>query len=203
MKDKYYPSSDFLQADKGRNPCYIWTSLLRGRQLLYQGLGWKLGNGKQINVWSHNWIPSQLYFKPFLNNSSDYPSLKVSDLIDRQSKTWNLRALQNHLHPVDIPRITKIQIPASLQNDEIIWMPDKHGKLFVQSTYIYIYIFVNMYRSMTLANPASSSHLKDMKKFGKLMWSNALPRRLSLWLWRAVKGKLLTKTNLLHKKLSV
>lgn len=88
MKIEYFPQSNFLQASKGKNPSYIKTSLLWGRQLLFRGLGWKLGNnGDQINVWSQNWIPTKTSFKPFVNNSSQSQTLRLVDLIGAQSTT--------------------------------------------------------------------------------------------------------------------
>lgn len=85
LKDKYFTLTLAFFKLVGRGS-YIWTSLLWGRQLLNQGLGWKLGIEDQINVWAHNWIPSKSWLKPFVDN---YP-----DLIDRQSKTWNMEVLQ-------------------------------------------------------------------------------------------------------------
>lgn len=70
LNDKYYPHTDLLRTTKGRNLFYIWSSLLWGRQLLTQGLGWKTGIGDKIEVWNQNWIPSESFSKPYVNNSS-------------------------------------------------------------------------------------------------------------------------------------
>lgn len=53
-----------LECQESPKSCYLWTSLLSGRELLRRGVGWKVGNSQNINVWHDNWIPSKEIFKP-------------------------------------------------------------------------------------------------------------------------------------------
>ncbi|CAN1148781.1 Uncharacterized mitochondrial protein AtMg00310 [Linum perenne] len=43
FKGKYFPSQCFLNASKRSNPSWGWQSTLHGRDLLIQGLLWRLG----------------------------------------------------------------------------------------------------------------------------------------------------------------
>lgn len=62
-KALYFPNTSFLHADsRERSSCY-WKGLLWGRNLLQQGLGWKVGNGLHINIRNDNWIRGHTYFK--------------------------------------------------------------------------------------------------------------------------------------------
>lgn len=87
IKTKYFPHTDFLQATKGKKPSYIWSSLLWGKDLLKNGVGWKLGSREVVKVWFDNWIPTDTYFKLFVSNQHTFPNLRVFDLIDHQFRT--------------------------------------------------------------------------------------------------------------------
>lgn len=51
LKDKYYPSGEFLVAQIGRRPSYAWRSICQARRALKLGLGWHMGNGESIKIW--------------------------------------------------------------------------------------------------------------------------------------------------------
>lgn len=44
------------KAKLGLNPSFVWRSILWGRQLLHEGLKWRVGNGNQISIFSSNWM---------------------------------------------------------------------------------------------------------------------------------------------------
>ena len=45
LKAKYFPDSNFLEAQLGKNPSYTWRSLVDARGVLHRGLRWNIGNG--------------------------------------------------------------------------------------------------------------------------------------------------------------
>lgn len=99
LKAKYFDTKSFCEVvQKGQKDSYVWSSILWGKDLLLKGMGWRVGNGENIKVRGHNRIPSNSNFKPFFNNSSKYPSLSVSQLIDQNSRTWNMELLQDVCH---------------------------------------------------------------------------------------------------------
>lgn len=57
FKAKYYPHDDFLSARLGSYPSFIWQSIWGARSLLKKGLGWRIGNGKRVNIWNDVWLP--------------------------------------------------------------------------------------------------------------------------------------------------
>lgn len=63
-KAKYFPHTSLLEVTVGHNPSYSWRSLTWGRDLLLTGLRWKVGNGRDINIFSSQWLPRPSTFRP-------------------------------------------------------------------------------------------------------------------------------------------
>jgi hypothetical protein len=51
LKEKYFPASDFLNAQLGNRPSFVWRSIFQARAVLEAGLVWKVGNGENIRIW--------------------------------------------------------------------------------------------------------------------------------------------------------
>ena len=58
LKAKYFPDSNFLEAQLGKNPSYTWRSLVAVRGVLHRGLRWNIGNGWKAKIWTDRWIPT-------------------------------------------------------------------------------------------------------------------------------------------------
>lgn len=50
----------FLNATATSSSSWGWRSILWGKQLLSQGLKWKIGNGNKVNVFEDDWIPKSV-----------------------------------------------------------------------------------------------------------------------------------------------
>jgi hypothetical protein len=57
LRAKYFPTGNLLEARPRGGMSYTWRSILKGLQLLKDGLIWRVGNGKTINIWKNPWIP--------------------------------------------------------------------------------------------------------------------------------------------------
>lgn len=50
LKARYFKHIDIMDASLGSNPSYFWRSLLWSREILWDGIVWKVGNGESINA---------------------------------------------------------------------------------------------------------------------------------------------------------
>jgi hypothetical protein len=50
LKAKYYPNSDILHAQQGRNSSYAWQSIFQAINTIKNGSCWRVGNGHDINI---------------------------------------------------------------------------------------------------------------------------------------------------------
>lgn len=74
LKSKYFRNSSFLEAKLQLSVCFMWSSIMEGRELLKQSLCWRIGNGRKVQVRMETWLMTPYDFKlvtknPFLQNS--------------------------------------------------------------------------------------------------------------------------------------
>lgn len=90
LNAKYFRSSSFWHCCSKPKISYFWSSILNGRDILMEGLRWKIGNGLSVSFWHDIWIQN-LPLASFLNPDCPFDySLKVSDLINHSTGQWNL-----------------------------------------------------------------------------------------------------------------
>jgi len=64
LKARYFLKNNFLQASLGYNPSFTWRSILQARHEVIDHAGlWKIGDGRNIRIWSDNWLPYQNGYK--------------------------------------------------------------------------------------------------------------------------------------------
>ncbi|KAF5188930.1 hypothetical protein FRX31_021481 [Thalictrum thalictroides] len=88
MKSRYFPASDFLHARCRTTASKVWKIFFKMQPLIAVGIKWKIGNGRDINLWSDSWIPGhQVSTNPWpqpLNCSL----VHVADIIDHTLHIW-------------------------------------------------------------------------------------------------------------------
>ncbi|KAK8344997.1 hypothetical protein V6Z12_A07G118500 [Gossypium hirsutum] len=52
LKACYYPFSNILSAKIGSYPLFTWRSICSARDLIADGILWRIGNGASINIWN-------------------------------------------------------------------------------------------------------------------------------------------------------
>jgi hypothetical protein len=57
LKARYYKSGDFMEASCPKSASLTWRSIIFGRDLLKEGLIWRIGDGSDIKAMMDRWIP--------------------------------------------------------------------------------------------------------------------------------------------------
>lgn len=125
LQAQYFKKSGFLNAKLGYKPSFIWRSILWGRQVLHNGLRWRIRNGEQVQIYKSNWIPRPTTFK-ILSTPTLPLETTVSALIDRERK-WKENLIRQDFLPEDADQIIKIPLPRIPSLDQHLWYFDKHG----------------------------------------------------------------------------
>jgi hypothetical protein len=64
LASRYFPLADVLSVVPSTCMSYVWRSILKGIQLLKDGLIWHVGNGNNIRIWQYQLIPNDPSRKP-------------------------------------------------------------------------------------------------------------------------------------------
>ncbi|KAL5556823.1 hypothetical protein UlMin_039059 [Ulmus minor] len=63
LKACYFPNGDFLNASKGKHASLVWRSLVWGREIIEKRSRWRVGSGKNIDIFKDRWLPEPSNFK--------------------------------------------------------------------------------------------------------------------------------------------
>lgn len=55
LRDKYVKDVDFLNLQYDSNCSWGWKSVMKGKQVLLDGLKWNIGNGERVSFWNDWW----------------------------------------------------------------------------------------------------------------------------------------------------
>lgn len=87
LKARYFSNGDFMQAIAGSSPSMIWKAIMWGREVVDDGLVWRVGSGLSIHVFKDRWIPKPFTFY-LIQNGGLASTTWVSDLIT-PFRGWN------------------------------------------------------------------------------------------------------------------
>ncbi|KAL6228116.1 hypothetical protein ACLB2K_002070 [Fragaria x ananassa] len=107
-------------AELGSRPSFSWRSILSAREVLTQGLRWRVGTGDQIDIWNHKWIPDSFPRCPSSPPPRDAPKL-VAELIDPITRTWDIQKLERCFSSADVDLILSIPLSRRPIADKLIW----------------------------------------------------------------------------------
>lgn len=81
LKPKYFQDGNVLAAKPREGMSYTWRSILKGLELLKEGVIWRVGNGEKIKIWEDPWIPRGVTRRPIMPRCRNLMS-RVADLIN-------------------------------------------------------------------------------------------------------------------------
>ncbi|XP_019168390.1 PREDICTED: uncharacterized protein LOC109164092 [Ipomoea nil] len=179
QKAKYYPHCDFLEAQLGGNPSYLWRSILAGQSLLQLGAARRIGNGKDSRIWGWPWLADAC------SSTLDTPCIeelreaKVDGLINDHG-SWDEDILHDLFNDTDVPRILATPL-SPLYPDSWWWKGDSRGMYTVRHGY------------KLLTEAITSDGPGDSFTVWTRLWGLPMPPKAKNLLWRCARGILPVK----------
>lgn len=133
-----------------------WRGILAGREILRKGLGWIVGSGDNIRVWTDPWLSCSSPTIPIGPPNKMDASLLVSDLLCPISNTWDRDKIQQYL-PQYEEHILSIVTSSAPSQDCIAWLLDKSGEYTTKTGY-----GVGLKLSFDEASPTTFDWLKHI-----------------------------------------
>jgi hypothetical protein len=156
LKAKYFPHNSFLAADMGNRPSFVWRSLLSSRDLLNDGLVWRIGYGSNVKIWQDKWLPTPItYLVQSLPRVIPAYSL-VPAIIDQETHTWNIELINSIFMPDEAKVIASMPLCYSLPPDKLVWQGTNDEVFSVKSAY-----YMGMDSNSQGRGPASCLSLKN------------------------------------------
>ena len=194
-KSKFFPDCSILEASSRRRGSYAWQSLLKARDLVNRGACWRVGNGSNIKICEHKWLPEPNHRKVLSPLPEFLRSSMVSALILPTSAHWNTALIDQHFLPYDAEVIKNIPLSERFPPDKIYWLGSTNGLYTVKSGYRFLV------EAEQLNQPGSSSST-SCQSLWRNIWALQVPKKLQLFLWRAAKEALPTKKSLFRRNIT-
>ena len=120
FKSKIFPHCSFMEAVDSPIASYAWQSILKGREVLKEGMRWRVGDGTSIWIWTDPWLPSE--FLPFVSLpvAQAFEEAKVVSLIDPVTKEWHSTTTQSIFSPRDVELIKSIPLSSIPMADKLV-----------------------------------------------------------------------------------
>ena len=131
----------------------------------------------------------------------DEPPLKVSELIDSHSATWDIQKLQANLLPMDVEIISNIPLSTRRQEDFWAWHYDKRGIFTVRSAY-HMLVTTREKRTAWLDEHDGSSDSAGEKRNWSMLWKVRVPSKIRVFLWRLARQSLPSVDVLHHRHMA-
>ncbi|KAK4493080.1 hypothetical protein RD792_018088 [Penstemon davidsonii] len=119
-KARYFLGTEFREAHIGSNASLSWKSICEAKELLVEGLRWRIGNGNDVKAWTDNWIPRDGGLRvrtPWILGAVD---LMVWGLIDQENRVWKRDRLEELFWEEEVESIKSIPLGDELNNDRLV-----------------------------------------------------------------------------------
>jgi ribonuclease HI len=201
LKALYFPDCSLLEAKPVPTMSYTRRSILKGRDLLKEGIIWRVGSGETIDVWRDPWIPggTTRRLRTPMPNLRDDDVLNVSDLIDPVTEQWDVGILHTMFEPADVKSILSIPIKRGME-DLIAWNFDNKGIFSVRSAYR---LGVSLRDCIANKDASTSSAVSLISPSWQRIWSLNLPGKVQIFAWRLAHNSLPTRMNISRKKVDL
>ena len=176
LKGKYFPDCSFLESVDKSGSSHGWTSIQVGKEVLKKGLGFIVGSGENISVWSDHWLSSLSPSAPIGPPTFSNQNLKVADLLNPHSNEWDLNMIRHHLPQYE--DIIRLIIPSSSRPlDRLVWLPEPSGNYSTKSGYRMLF------EDKEILTPDPFNWMSNV-------WKLHSPPKLHHFLWRALNNAL-------------
>lgn len=158
----------------------MWRSILKGLEVLKEGIIWRIGDGTNVRIWEDPWIPRGVTRRPASHQGANLLS-KVSELLDPGTGSWDSDLVTSCFHPDDAQTILRIPI-CDQTEDFVAWHFDSKGVFSVKSAYK---IHVQMLKNEASRQQGhSSANVEQNSELFRALWKVHCPPRVHHFLWR-------------------
>ncbi|KAL0438585.1 UNVERIFIED_CONTAM: putative mitochondrial protein [Sesamum latifolium] len=190
LRARYFPNGQILLAKHGSNQSFTWRSILAALKVVKGGFRWRIGSGQSVRVWDDPWIPRPFSFRVLMPKRGDLPNLRVCDLIDTDTKDWDISLIREMFWQEDSDLILSLPLSAINGEDFIAWHYTANGKFTARSAYQV---------AVSLANQHHPCPSLPSSPLWKTIWKAKVLGKIRVFTWKFAQNAIPTGANLSHK----
>lgn len=177
---KYCKEVDLLNCSPPSNASHGWRSLLVGRDLLKQNLGWVIGNGQSVNVWEDQWLCLTAQERPMGPPPEHLSDMVVADFLSTVPGKWNTNKVRDVL-PLYEDKILCIKPSLLGAEDKLIWLGTKSGLYTTKSGYL---------SAVKEQEEQEQAQHNPGPQWYKTVWNLKVAPKVKMFVWKALKKAL-------------
>ena len=194
LRGRHYRLSSPLRVNSVSSPSYVWTSISAARKLLLFGIRQKIHSGYEVKVWEDPWIPTiparpAAPVAPVL-----HPNMRVSDLIDQETKELNVGLLEDYVIPADVPLIRSLAISSTHRHDTLCWSYTMNGQYTLKSGYWVAHHLLKLGVEKEVLEPC-------ITKLQAFAWKVKVPKKICHLIWQLITGHAAVTRNLVRRNM--
>jgi hypothetical protein len=175
LKARYFLDGSILDTKPINGISYSWRSILKGVQLLKDGLIWRVGDGANINIWNDMWLNRDGTRQPITPRGQCLLT-HVNELIDPATGQWDEALVRQTFWDMDVPVILSTPIRPDFE-DFPAWYFDNKGVFSIKSAY-------KIYVKQRDADMDTSSGGSTEESFWKQLWDLPCLPKVKQFMWR-------------------
>ena len=134
LRGKYCKYSPILEVQAASNCSNSWRSILIGRDLVKEHLGWAIGNGESVKISSDAWLSTSHGAQPIGPATEQTRNALVKELFQENTCRWSTDKI-THLFPELAPQILSIKTSSKGEPDNQIWLKHESGVYSTKTGY--------------------------------------------------------------------
>ncbi|KAM6561563.1 uncharacterized protein LOC133032398 [Cannabis sativa] len=172
FKARYFSDGNFLSAQLGSNPSFIWRSILESQELVRNGTIWCVGNGQSISVLGEPWLPDATNPNIISTHMALFSAI-VANLMAMDSSSWDDGIIGDLFEERNQRLIKRIPLQVTTASDKLYWTKEVLGMYTVKSAYGLLQLQKGFWYEDTASN------------FWHKLWSLKVPPKIANLLWRS------------------
>ncbi len=95
FKAKYFPCCDVLDASFKSNASGTWKSISWAMDFVREGIHWRVGNGRSIDIWKDKCIPSDYGLNPFTPDLAPFGYKSILFFMEDGDGVWDRMVVES------------------------------------------------------------------------------------------------------------
>lgn len=198
LKAKYFPESSILEAKPKSGMSYTWRSILKGLKVFKLGIVWRVGDGRDLKIWTDPWIPKGTSRKPITPRAGTLLT-KVDELVDPTTGSWDSDLVREVFWEEDAKVILALTVHEGREN-VLAWHYEENGLFSVKSAY-------RICREDRLHKQeygrAQGGSSQGMDPIWEKIWKLTCPNKVKHFFWRFAHNSHPLRRNLVRRGMKI